>query len=74
MTTGKGETPTQQVEEQRIAEARQRVRYAIALHGGPWGGCDDCHELEQQQRRAIGGTQEEWDTACEDWERHLALD
>lgn len=63
-----------QEEDRRMAEGRQRVRYAIALHGGPWGGCDDCHEMFQEQLKAMGGTLEEWNTAAENWERHLALD
>lgn len=61
-------------EEKRIAEANQRVRLSIALHGGPWGGCDECHELEEEQRTALLAPEQQWLQVAEKWERHFALD
>ena len=63
-----------QEEDRRFAEGSERCRRSIALHGGPWGGCDYCHELFQEQLKASGGTREDWEKAGENWERHLAFD
>ena len=31
----------------RLAERRALVELSIMSHGGPWGGCDECHQHER---------------------------
>ena len=44
------------------------------MHGGPWGGCQECHQLEQVINKAASGTEEGWLKQVALWREHLATD
>ena len=69
-----GSAVRQREEEERAKEAGANVRQSLALHGGPWGGCQECHGLEEEQTQALGGPEDRWLDIMERWQRHLAAD
>ena len=60
--------------EKRIQESKSTVQVSTSLHGGPWGGCDDCHELSQEQRLLLRDPKTQWLEIQEKWLRHRAVD
>ena len=59
-------------EEERIQELRDLTDVSIATHGGPYGGCDTCHELRGPLNLDLD--QEQWDQAIGQWQSHLMFD
>ena len=60
--------------QQRMTERAGLVELSIALHGGPYGSCEECHEAEQLTLKALWLRPRKWQQEIEAWQRHLALD
>ena len=59
-------------EERARMDARaQAVNDSIAMHGGPWGGCEDCHGFELFAQ-VFSKTDADFWQVLEDWNEHLA--
>ena len=65
--------PPTQGDPSRTSQYQQATRDSISLHGGPWGGCDTCHHLEETLLNSITAPDEQWLRTIEAWYRHLAL-
>ena len=61
-------------EQGRLAERHQLVDRSITLHGGPYGGCSECHDAEERTRQALSLGPKDWQEQAAAWHRHLALD
>ena len=59
-------------EKRRLAERQELVEQSIALHGGPYAGCEDCAVMEEQNLRALHSIPSDWRNTLECWHRHLA--
>lgn len=66
--------PPTPIEGERTLLRKRLVDQSIALHGGPYGGCQPCHEAEERTLKAISGTAADWQRHSEAWLRHLATD
>ena len=58
----------------RTSQYRKAAQDSISLHGGPWGGCGPCHDLEDQLLAAIAAPAKQWLRTLAAWRKHLALD
>ena len=58
----------------RIKEGQQLVRQSISLHGGPYLGCDDCANFEEEKLASLPASQDQWDSLLERWQHHLTFD
>lgn len=61
-------------DQQRLAERTELVERSIALHGGPYGPCQECHEAEQLTLKAMHLGPHDWQQEASAWHRHLALE
>ena len=64
--------PATATDDARAAQRSRLVDRSIALHGGPYGGCQACHEAEEQTLKALSGPAADWQRETEVWLRHLA--
>lgn len=60
-------------EKRRLAESRELVNLSIVSHGGPWGDCERCGELEEHKLRLMHRTTRDWDSMMSQWYKHLAM-
>ena len=61
-------------ENRRIKEGQDLVSQSISLHGGPYRGCDECGDLEDQKLAALPASEDQWTSLLERWQHHLIFD
>ena len=57
-----------------MQEVRKTIQLSIVVHGGPWGGCEVYHELEQELKALLWEPEPQWLEITEKWLRHLAVE
>ena len=55
-----------------LSEIRTAFGRSIERHGGPWGGCNACHEFRQEAHLHLRRSQaEEFHESVHEWHLHL---